>query len=326
MQLVLNPDQIALRDRCHEAPTTVDEIGNAVEGVLLLNVALRCEGAGKSGTERPFSPEAASALWRTLWEPRIGNMTELGLDVDGSGLHISNDGEDITVTGRSELLQAVDSQETVLLSCEGSGYHQVFEVSLSEPRSSTVVRPAFDPSMCLTETTFSGTPALLRATGDQASQWVSTYRTMRLFLGAAEMLGLAEYCLNATLVYVSDRRQFGGKLAGFQTVRHSCAQAFSELQLARSLVYASVARDSSEGAKDREAAWRAHILVSSIALDVCETAIHLHGGHGLVWESGLHSALRRVWLLRAQEGGPRAAADEVGERLLSLRSEGKERV
>jgi len=56
------------------------------------------------------------------------------------------------------------------------------------------------------------------------------------------------------------------------------------------------------------------------ARDVCEHAIHLHGGMGYSWELGLHLYYRRVLQIQATFGGAHAAAGEVGQAFWEGRS------
>ena len=46
----------------------------------------------------------------------------------------------------------------------------------------------------------------------------------------AQMVGLAQGALDLTLPYVHERRQFGSRIADFQAVQHSLAQARCHLE------------------------------------------------------------------------------------------------
>ncbi|MEO5606189.1 MAG: acyl-CoA dehydrogenase family protein, partial [Polaromonas sp.] len=54
---------------------------------------------------------------------------------------------------------------------------------------------------------------------------------------AAEQVGVAQQCLDLTLAYAAQRVQFDRPIAGFQAVKHRCAQMLVALESARSAVY-----------------------------------------------------------------------------------------
>src|SRR5216117_3138839 len=65
---------------------------------------------------------------------------------------------------------------------------------------------------------------------------IETLNTGRIGI-AAQMIGVARGALDATLKYVKERRQFGRPIAEFQAVQFQLAQAATELEAARLMVY-----------------------------------------------------------------------------------------
>ena len=55
--------------------------------------------------------------------------------------------------------------------------------------------------------------------------------------GAAELLGVARFCLETTVEYVKDRRQFGVPVGSFQAIGHKCAEMLYRVEGARAAVY-----------------------------------------------------------------------------------------
>lgn len=53
----------------------------------------------------------------------------------------------------------------------------------------------------------------------------------RIGIGA-QMVGLAEGCLSATVPYLFERKQFGGFVGDFQGMQHQVAQAATEVEAA----------------------------------------------------------------------------------------------
>ncbi|KAK2572096.1 Short/branched chain specific acyl-CoA dehydrogenase [Acropora cervicornis] len=59
----------------------------------------------------------------------------------------------------------------------------------------------------------------------------------RIGIGA-QMLGLAQGCLNCTVPYTHERKQFGQKIWDFQAVNHQLAHVFTQIEAARLMVAA----------------------------------------------------------------------------------------
>ena len=58
----------------------------------------------------------------------------------------------------------------------------------------------------------------------------------RIGIGA-QMIGIAQGCLDATIPYTLERKQFGKDIFSFQAVQHQIAQVVTDLEGARLLVY-----------------------------------------------------------------------------------------
>lgn len=96
---------------------------------------------------------------------------------------------------------------------------------------------------------------------------------------AAQMVGLAQGCLDATVPYTLERKQFGKDIFSFQSLQHQIALAATELECARLLVY-NAAR-LVEAKKDfvKEAAM-AKLFASETAYRITAKCIDFMGGVG----------------------------------------------
>jgi alkylation response protein AidB-like acyl-CoA dehydrogenase len=115
---------------------------------------------------------------------------------------------------------------------------------------------------------------------------------------AAEQVGVAQACLDLTLAYTAERKQFGKAIAGFQAVKHRCAQMLVALEQARSAVYGAAAMADTEptAAVLLLHAAQARMEATQAALFCSREAIQLHGGMGFTWEFDPHLFLRRAQL------------------------------
>ncbi|WP_322767513.1 acyl-CoA dehydrogenase family protein [Frankia sp. Cr1] len=125
-------------------------------------------------------------------------------------------------------------------------------------------------------------------------------------LRAAELVGAGEVAIVTTKVYLGGREQFGRPIGAFQAVQHQLASAWSGLQAARACVRAAAAAWDSRD-RDAHALAAAGSLAAVEAVAVAgERCLHLHGGMGYAWETGMHLTVRRAEAAR-RLNGPRHA-------------------
>ncbi|HUO50898.1 MAG TPA: acyl-CoA dehydrogenase [Gemmatimonadaceae bacterium] len=107
---------------------------------------------------------------------------------------------------------------------------------------------------------------------------IETLNTGRIGIGA-QMIGVARGALDAAIAFVSERRQFGKPVADFQAVQFQIAQAATELEAARLMVY-NAARMKDAGLPFTREAAMAKLFASQVAGRVTSTCLELHGGYG----------------------------------------------
>ncbi len=107
---------------------------------------------------------------------------------------------------------------------------------------------------------------------------IETLNEGRIGIGA-QMIGIARGALDATLAYVKERTQFGSRLADFQGIQFQLAQAATELEAARLLVYNAARLKDGGQLFTREAAM-AKLFASQVCERVTSLCVELHGGYG----------------------------------------------
>ncbi|HJQ75383.1 MAG TPA: acyl-CoA dehydrogenase [Gaiellaceae bacterium] len=134
---------------------------------------------------------------------------------------------------------------------------------------------------------------------------------------AAEALGVAQRALDLGLEHARTRVQFGKPIGTYQAVSHPLAQTYTDVELARSLVYWAAWCVAEEDARAPVAAAAAKAFATEAAVAACERSIQAHGGIGFTWEHPLHRFYKRaLWL----EGFGRRPAElrlEVADSLLA---------
>ncbi|XP_006608134.1 short/branched chain specific acyl-CoA dehydrogenase, mitochondrial [Apis dorsata] len=100
----------------------------------------------------------------------------------------------------------------------------------------------------------------------------------RIGIGA-QMIGIAQGCLDATIPYTLERKQFGKDIFSFQSMQHQIAQVVTELESARLLVYNAARLVDMKKDVMKEAAM-AKLVASETALRVTAKCIDFMGGVG----------------------------------------------
>jgi alkylation response protein AidB-like acyl-CoA dehydrogenase len=119
---------------------------------------------------------------------------------------------------------------------------------------------------------------------------------------AACSLGGAQFCLDRTLAYMKDRRQFGTRLADFQALQFRVADYATEIEAARLLLWrAAIALSQGEPAATRLAAM-AKRLATDTGFDVVNGCLQLHGGYGYLRDHPIERVLRDVRVHQILEG------------------------
>lgn len=117
---------------------------------------------------------------------------------------------------------------------------------------------------------------------------------------AAEAVGAARRACALTTDYVKDRCQFNRPIGSFQAVKHALADVWCDIEVAAAAVGLAANRIDSGDAWDLvrpDAAVAVQCAVNALQ-HAAESAVHLHGGMGVAWESGLHAFVRRSLAIR----------------------------
>lgn len=107
---------------------------------------------------------------------------------------------------------------------------------------------------------------------------IDTLNGGRIGIGA-QMIGVAGGALQAAIAYLKERRQFGKPLAEFQGIQFQVAQAATELEAARLMVYNAARIKDAGGDIAREGAM-AKLFASQVCERVTSLCVELFGGYG----------------------------------------------
>jgi alkylation response protein AidB-like acyl-CoA dehydrogenase len=109
----------------------------------------------------------------------------------------------------------------------------------------------------------------------------------------AESLGAAEAAIRLTVAYAKEREQFGSPIGRFQGVKHPLAEAFVDVESAKSILYYAAWCLDERDADASRAVSLAKAYASESFPRVGIDAVQLHGGVGFTWEYDPHLYLKR---------------------------------
>jgi len=107
---------------------------------------------------------------------------------------------------------------------------------------------------------------------------INTLNEGRIGIGA-QMIGVAQGALTATISYLAERKQFGKPLSEFQGIQFQVAQAATDLEAARLMVY-NAARLKDAGKDIAREGAMAKLFSSQVCERVTSLCVELFGGYG----------------------------------------------
>ena len=143
---------------------------------------------------------------------------------------------------------------------------------------------------------------------------IETLNTGRIGIGA-QMIGVARGALAAATKYVKERKQFAKPIAEFQAVQFQLAQAATELEAARLMVY-NAARLKDAGLEFTQNAAMAKLFSSQVAERVTSVCLELFGGYGYTKEYPVEKFYRDAKIGTIYEGTSNMQLNTIAKLIL----------
>ena len=143
---------------------------------------------------------------------------------------------------------------------------------------------------------------------------IETLNEGRIGIGA-QMIGMARGAWEHAARYAKERRQFGKAIADFQAVQFQLAQAATELEAARMLVY-NAARMKDAGLNFVKEAAMTKLFASQVAERVCSMAVEIFGGYGFVKDYPVEKYYRDAKIGKIYEGTSNMQLNTIAKLLL----------
>ena len=143
---------------------------------------------------------------------------------------------------------------------------------------------------------------------------IETLNEGRIGIGA-QMIGVAQGAMTAAVAHLKERKQFGKALAEFQGIQFQVAQAATELEAARLMVY-NAARLKDAGQDIAREGAMAKLYSSQMAERVTSLCVELFGGYGYTREYPVEKFYRDAKIGTIYEGTSNMQLNTIAKAVL----------
>jgi alkylation response protein AidB-like acyl-CoA dehydrogenase len=273
--------------------------------------------AGSPGQQAEWLPKIVSgeAIVTPAWlEP------ENGFGPKGVAVRATADGDGFTITGtKQHVLFASSAAALVVLVRTGDGVEDI-DLFLV-PTDAAGVTLAQQTSIS-SDTQYRVELDGVRVTaadriGAAGSGWATWSGVMAdgMILAAALAVGGADHALDITVQYSKDREQFDKPLGAFQALAHNMADAKTNVDGARLLVYEAAWAHSHGHPLDRLAPM-SKLFACNTYRDVTAMAQQIFGGVGFTLEYEIQMYFRRAKQLQISWNDTRRCEDLIADAVL----------
>jgi alkylation response protein AidB-like acyl-CoA dehydrogenase len=153
---------------------------------------------------------------------------------------------------------------------------------------------SLDMTRQLCDLSFDDAPGTLVASGAASSRALDAALAAGAGVLTAEQLGLAQRCLDMTVAYVKERKQFARPVGSFQGLKHRLADLWVSVTQARAASRYAAACLATGSADTAVAVALAKAYCSDVAVTAAQECVQMHGGIGFTWEHPAHLYLKRA--------------------------------
>ncbi|MGN6334181.1 MAG: acyl-CoA dehydrogenase family protein [Motilibacteraceae bacterium] len=274
-----------------EAAVVLEELGRAAAPVPFLTSAVVATTVLLSGAGTAGAGEEMAALLGRLaaGESTAALLVPFAAAPFSYEPSVTNDGG---LSGRVTSVAGALEADVLLVPAASVVGTELHLVRTADVRLEPVV--SLDMTRQLADVDVTGAPSVPLIQGGSGAAALREALLVGAALMASEQVGVAQWCLETTVAYLKQRKQFGRVVGGFQALKHRLADLYVTVESA-SAAARYAAATVADGDPDREvAASVAQAYCSPAAVSAAEEAVQLHGGIGMTWEHPAHLFLKRA--------------------------------
>ena len=307
----------------------VEELARCGAAAIAMAVSVQTDMAtpalGEFGTDEQRERYLRPAIAGTKIAAIAITEPDAGSDVAGISTRAARDGDTWVLNGRKMLITngaRADFLTLVAQTEPGSGHRGIslFLVDTDLPGVS-VSRTLKKLGMCSSDTAeialedapvpHANLIGLEPGQGFAQLMWQLQYERMA---GAAASVGHAERVLEDTIAFARERRTFGKPIAEHQVIAHMLADAATELEAGRSLLYTTAWR-LMRGEYPVAEISMAKKFCAQMQNRLVDTCLQVHGGAGYMAEYPVSRAFRDARLQRIGAGTDQIMNEVIAKRL-----------
>jgi len=298
-----------------ELVVVLEEMGRALlcapyfSTVFATNVLLH---SGDDAAKKAILPGIASGetIATVAFTEANGRWDEEGITSTATA-----SGDGYTIDGEKMFVLDGHVADTIIVAAKTANGTSLFSVAGDAAGLERTALSTMDQTRKQAKLAFSGTPATLIGTEGDGWNVLNKVLDLAAVALAAEQVGGAQRCLDASVEYAKERVQFGRPIGSFQAIKHKCADMLLEVESSKSAAY--------------YAGWCAAELndelpsVASLAKSYCSEAyfhcaaenIQIHGGIGFTWEHPAHLYFKRAKSSELLFGDPTYHRELLAQRI-----------
>jgi alkylation response protein AidB-like acyl-CoA dehydrogenase len=273
------------------------------------------------------------------WLPRLaggeGRLAALSLTEPGAGSDLQGgvrttavrDGDEWVINGSKMWMTNASIADLMVVLCRtdpDGGSHSLSHILVPADAEGITIAPpekkmglAGSPTHAVTFDDVRVPAAnLLGEEGRGLHQTLATLDGGRISIGALAV-GVAQAAYEAALNYAQERETFGKPIARRQAVQWMLADAATEIQAARLMVYWAAWHKGQGGRFTQEAAM-AKLFATEVSERVCRNAVQIHGGYGYSREFEVERMYRDTRLMTIGEGTSEIQRLVIARHILNL--------
>jgi alkylation response protein AidB-like acyl-CoA dehydrogenase len=302
-------------------------------GAGLVELAIVIEELGRRLTPAPFLSTALATLALLDADPEVSGRhlddiadgrvvatvalaEDSGLwDAAGVQCTAERSGEGWQLRGVKSYVPDGEAADLLLVAARTAGGVGLFAVDADAPGLTRTGLEVFDTTRPLARLELDGVPArALSPDGADEAAFERFLDHARVAV-AAEQAGGADFALGMAVDYAKERVQFGRPIGSFQAIKHMVADAYLDVESARSAAYyaAWAIADGSDDAST--VAPLAKAFCSDTFFETAATNMQVHGGISFTYEYPAHLYYRRAKAGAQLWGSPRAQRELLATRI-----------
>jgi len=133
---------------------------------------------------------------------------------------------------------------------------------------------------------------------------------------AAQAVGIAQGCLEESIKYAKERKQFGRPIANFQAISFMLADMATEIEASRELVYNTAVLDDTGSSDYTSRCAMSKYFASEMCNRIAYKAVQIHGGYGYIKEYKVERFYRDARITSIYEGTTQVQQMVISSNLL----------